>query len=242
MRKLFIFFLLCTANLLIYSQEITIVTEDFPPYNYEEDGLAKGLSTEVVQAVLLELGLRAEIIFYPWARAYKYAQAEKNYLIYSIGRIPEREGLFQWVGSIAPYNTSLYKLEKRKDITVSSLENAKQFTIGCSLDDVITIYLQEKGFDKLEIAHSDTLNFRMMIQERIDLIAYDEASFPFRIKQEKMNINMFERVFRLEDLSDELFMAFSPNTDPELVRKFQYALEMIKEKGIYDNILKKYSF
>ncbi len=53
---------------------LTIVTEDFPPYNYEQDGKASGLSSEVVQAVLKEIGLQADIIFYPWRRAYHAVQ------------------------------------------------------------------------------------------------------------------------------------------------------------------------
>jgi len=72
------------------ASDLLIVTEELPPYNYQEDGVAKGLSTEVVQAVLAETGLEAEIQFYPWARRYIMAQNRTNTLIYSMARIQER--------------------------------------------------------------------------------------------------------------------------------------------------------
>ena len=93
----------------------------------------KGVSTEVVLAVLKEVNVKAKIELYPWARAYQIATTKKNHLIYSIGRIPERENLFHWVGTIAPYKTSLYKLKIRKDIKIGSLNDAKRYTIGCSI-------------------------------------------------------------------------------------------------------------
>ena len=93
------------------AESLRIVTEDFPPYNFQVGNEARGLSSEVVQAVLKQINRQAEFEFYPWARAYEIAQNEKNNLIFSIARIPEREALFNWVGSIAPYKTSLYKLK-----------------------------------------------------------------------------------------------------------------------------------
>ncbi len=242
MKKFIISLLFLMLSVSAYSQEVTIVTEDFPPYNYEEEGVAKGISSEVVQAVLQEIGMTAGITFYSWARAYNHTLTKKNYLIYSIARIPEREELFHWVGTIAPYNTSLYKLQARRDITVASLDDAKRYVIGCSLDDVITIYLKEQGFSRLDTVARDTLNLRKLIGARVDLIAYDEASFVYKMQQEKLDISKFERVYRLEDLSDNLYMAFSKTSDPAVVEKFRDGLRTIKENGIFENIQKKYSF
>jgi hypothetical protein len=83
---------MCFA-LPVRAQDIMIVTEEFPPYNYSDNGRAQGLSSEVVQAVLAQAGLTAEFLFLPWARAYLTAQNTKNTLIFSIGQIPEREDL-----------------------------------------------------------------------------------------------------------------------------------------------------
>ncbi len=240
MKRLIIVVLFSILSISAYCQEVTIVTEDFPPYNYKENSTAKGLSSEIVLAVLKEINVNAEIMFYPWARAYMYASTKKNYLIYSIARVPEREHLFHWVGKIAPYKTSLYKLKSRKDIKINSLDEARKYIIGCSIADVITIYLQKKGFSLLSQVSRDTQNLHRLLNNRIDLIAYDEASFMYKIQQEGLDITKYERVYRLDELSDSLYMAFSKTSDNSMVQKFRNGLSAIKKKGVFDKIQKKY--
>ena len=221
-------------------QQVTVVTEDFPPYNYEEDGTAKGVSSEVVQAVLDEIDMEAAFHFYPWVRAYRIALNKENHLIYSIARIPEREDMFHWVGAIAPYNTSLYKLKSRKDIEINSLDDARPYIIGSSRADVITAYLEDKGGFDLDVVTRDSQNLHRLLLGRVDLIAYDEASLVYKVQQEGLDITLYERVYRLEDLSDDLYMAFGKTSDISLVKKFQEGLRSIKDKGIFDKIRQKY--
>ncbi|MGI0117039.1 substrate-binding periplasmic protein [Zooshikella sp. RANM57] len=240
MKQLIIIALFSILSASAYCQEVTIVTEDFPPYNYVEDNTIKGLSSQIVMAVLKEINIKAEIKFYPWARAYLYATTLKNHLIYSIARIPEREHLFYWVGTIAPYKTSLYKLKSRKDIKINSLEEAKKYTIGCSFADVITIYLQKKGFILLDQVSNDAQNLQKLLHGRVDVIAYDEASFVYKVNQKGLDISKFERIYRLEELSDDLYMAFSKTSDIALVRKFQDGLRTIKKNGVFDKIQREY--
>lgn len=222
------------------AKPVRIVTESFAPYNYEVNDEAKGLSSEVVQAVLKQIKLNAVIEFYPWARAYEIARNEKNVLIYSIARIPEREQLFQWVGAIAPYKTSLYKLRANKSVTANSIAQAKQYEIGVSLNDVTLTYLQRHKFASLRTVSSDVLNIRLLANNRIDLIAYEEASFSYTLKMEKLDPSLFERVLRLEDLSDQLYMAFGAESDANLVAEFKRGLQAIKENGVYEDIQKRY--
>ncbi|MEM5527841.1 transporter substrate-binding domain-containing protein [Gammaproteobacteria bacterium AS21] len=237
--SLVLFFSLLIANPL-KAEPIRILTEHFPPYNFEVDNQAQGLATEVVQAVLQQLKLDVDIEFYPWARAYELAQTEKNILIYSIARIPERENLFQWVGTIASYKTSLYKLKANKEIKVNTLEQAKQYEIGLSLNDVIVTYLQRHQFPSLKTLSTGLLNIRMLANDRIDLIAYDEASFSYALQEEGVEDALFEKVYTLDELSDQLYMAFSPRSDKALVKAFADALQVIKANGSYEQIQKKY--
>jgi len=222
------------------AQDLMIVTEEFPPYNFTSQGQAAGISVEVVQAVLDETGLEAGFQFLPWARAYLTAQNRPNTLIFSIGRIPEREDLFEWVGPIAPYRTSLYRLAQRTDITVASLDEAKQHLIGVSVEDVIFTYLKGEGFTKLDIVGEDIFNIRKLALGRLDLVAYDEASFQHRLVTEEMDPALFDRVFRLEEISGHLYMAFQKDSDPELVARFRDGLEAVKTNGTYEQILTAY--
>jgi len=231
-------------SLLIVSplkaEPFRIVTEDFPPYNFQEGDQAKGLSSEVVKAVMEQINLQASIEFYPWARAYESALTDKNILIYSIARIAEREALFHWVGTIAPYKTSLFKLKANKTIEVNSIAEAKKYEVGVSSEDVISTYLKRNGFPFLKVVASDILGIRLLANNRIDLIASDEASFYQRLKNEGLDASLFERVFRLEELSDQLYMAFSLGSDADLVTAFRDGLEVIKLNKTYDQIQQQY--
>jgi polar amino acid transport system substrate-binding protein len=222
------------------AESLRIVTENFPPYNFQVADEARGLSSEVVQAVLKQINLQVSIEFYPWSRAYETAQAEKNILIYSIARIVEREALFHWVGTIAPYRTSLFKLKLNKSILVNSIAQAKKYEISVSSDDVISTYLQRHQFPSLKTVGSDILSIRLLANNRIDLIASDEASFYHRLQDEGLDASLFERVFRFDEISDQLYMAFSLSSDIDLVTAFRDGLEVIKMNGEYDEIQMKY--
>ncbi|WP_306146616.1 MULTISPECIES: ABC transporter substrate-binding protein [unclassified Roseibium] len=231
--------LMCLA-LPARAQDIRIVTEEFPPYNYSDNGLAKGLSSEVVQAVLAETGLTAEFLFLPWARAYLTAQNTKNTVIFSIGRIPEREDLFEWIGVIAPYNTSLCKLASRTDLTIESLSDAKDYSIGVSVEDVIYQYLKSQNFTNLDIVGEDILNIRKLALSRLDLIAFDEAAFQYYLDLEDINPALFDRIYRLDDISGGLYMAINKDSDPELIQSLKGGLEAIKADGTYEQILNRH--
>lgn len=244
MKKKFVvwfFFLSVGLCYTAHATEIEIVTEEFPPYNYTQHGQITGISTEIVQAAFKEADINYTIAVYPWARAYKMALEEKNILIYSILRTPERENLLQWVGEIAPRKSFFYKLKKRKDIIINSLEDAKKYTIGGVRGDARVSYLNNNGFDIKEIVSNDELNIRKLFAERIELMICNELSFTHLVKSMGFSIDDFEKIFLLEEFSSgDFYMAFSLSTADELVVKLKTALDKIKDNGIYDRILTKY--
>lgn len=240
MKKLLAACFLTLMSLTVHAHDVTVVTENFPPYNYEKEGRAAGMSSEVVKALLERVGANYDIAFYPWARSYRLARLNKNHLIYSIARIPERENLFEWIGEIAPYQTSLYKLKSRTDIDLNSLDDARKYSIGSSIADVITTFLREEGFTTLEVVSRDTQNIQRLLHGRVDLIAYDEASFNYQIREQGLDPSQFERVFRISELSEQLYVAFSTNTDPELVRTFRQSLKELREEGVLARIHARY--
>lgn len=237
---LLILILLPAFNYAHSRSELKVVTENFPPYNFQRDGEAQGMSSEVVHAMLEHAGLQAEIKFYPWARAYRTAQIEPNTLIYSIARIPAREDLFEWIGDIAPYRTSFYKLRSNTNLHIDSLEDARRHRIGVSHEDASKIYLENRGFDKLEVVRADQLVVRMLIYGRMELIAYDESSMPFQVKEAGFDLDLVERVFRIDELSEKLYLAMHPKSDPLLIQKLKASLNAIKQSGEYQSIESRY--
>ncbi len=248
MKKTFllmIFMLIGTVG-LIYGQVLQIVTEEYPPYNYTENGKVTGLSTEIVEAVLKETGLKGEIKVFPWARAYDMAQKDANTLIYSIGRIPDRENLFKWVGVIAPYDVYIFALKERKDIVINSLDDAKKYRLATTIDDAREKYLKKNGFvvgQNIDSGTGNDVNLKKLMAKRVDLWPIAELVAFQLVKNEGKNPdNILKKAFHIKDLSsDGLYMAFSKATPDETVKKFQVGLEKVKANGTFAKIMKKYN-
>lgn len=241
-----IIYLLCSLiyalTVCAYSQSIEVVTEQYPPYNYKENGQLKGISTEIVQAVLKEAGLTANIKLYPWARAYKLAKEKENVLIYSISRTPHREKLFKWVGVIAHIDFYIFALKERTDIQIDQLEDAKKYNVGVVRKDALEQFFTSKGFSNVNKSISNKAVMEMLFAKRVDLWPISEFAASYLLKVNKHALYEVKKVHHLKDFSSgKLYMAFGPKTSDSVVTQFKLALASIKEKGIYQEIINKYA-
>ena len=227
------------------ADEIRIVTEELPPYNMTKDGRLTGMSTEVVQAVLKEVGMPAIIESMPWARAYDIALNSENVLIFSITRTAQREKLFKWVGIIAPVHWYLYSKSGR-DISLSHLDDAREYQIGTVKEDAGEQYLVTKGFaigKNLQSSNKYEYNYEKLKLGRIDLWISIELNALYLIRRAGDDpANAVMRALSLPELDGEagLNMAFSLKTPDALVERFRKGLETIRGNGTYDSILKKW--
>lgn len=223
-----------------WGQTLTVVTEEYPPYNFQgSDKRISGMATEVVAEILKRTKTSYKLGIYPWARAYQMAQDAPNVLIYSIGRNDQREALFKWVGVIAPYDVYLYRLKSRPDVKIASMADIKQYRIGAVRDDVRAQYLEKAGVP-LDLVIEDSANAKKLASQRIDLFPIDELALVALYKREGLDSGSVVKVFRLEALSAGLYMAFSNQTPDEMVRKCKAALAQIKRDGTFDRIRSKY--
>ena len=224
---------------------LRIVTEELPPYNMTQGGRVTGMSTEVVEAVLKEVGMEASIQPMPWARAYELALNESNVLIYSIVRTPERESLFQWIGAIAPTKWYIYSLADRP-VKLNSLADAHGHQIATVNQDVGEQYLVSKGFRIGEELQSSTKyehNYRKLKVDHVELWISNELNALYLTRQNGEDPDkVLIQSLPLPELSsaDGLNMAFSRKTPSQTVEKFRVGLETIRRNGVYDAIARKW--
>jgi polar amino acid transport system substrate-binding protein len=224
-----------------YAQVVTVVTEEYPPYNFQDPSSKKitGMGTEVVEEVLKRAKVDFKLDIFPWARAYQMAQEAPNVLIYSIGRNEKREALFKWVGVIAPYDVYLYKLKSRADVNAANVADVKKFKVGAVRDDVRAQYLEKAGV-AVDLVTSDALNTKKLASSRIDMFPIDELGLVALYKREGIDPATVVKVIKLDELSAGLNMAFSQKTDDAIVKKVQAALEQVKSDGTFEKIRQKY--
>jgi polar amino acid transport system substrate-binding protein len=227
---------------VVGAQEITVVTEEFPPFSYTENGEITGASTEIVRATLAKAGIQANIRVYPWARAYWMASEQKNVLIYTLARTPEREELFKWIGPIVPpIRAALFKLKKRTDIVLTSLDDAKQYDIGVVKNDGGHQILLQYGFEDKKNLFPVTKgeqNIQKLLAERIDLFFSDSLFVMMKTKELGLPVEQIEEVFLAMEV--ENYMAFSEQTSDELVERVRTAFEQLKADGTVEAIIDTY--
>ena len=81
MKFLFVFIL---NYIIVFGGEFRIITEDLPPYNYKAGKELKGISVDIVNIILDELGYKNEIIeVYPWSRGLKILDSNDNAILFS---------------------------------------------------------------------------------------------------------------------------------------------------------------
>jgi polar amino acid transport system substrate-binding protein len=235
----------CSLSWAHEAVRLRIVTEELPPYNMTRDGRMTGMSTEVVEAVLKEVGIQASIHSMPWARAYELALNDSNVLIYSIARTPERESLFQWVGAIAPTKWFLYSLAERP-VRLNSLADARGHQIATVNQDVGEQYLVSKGFrigEELQSSNKYEHNYRKLKVDHVEMWISNELNALYLTRQNGEDPDqVLIRSLPLPELSSDegLSMAFSLKTPADTVQKFRAGLETIRRNGVYDAIVRKW--
>lgn len=220
--------------------DLMVVTEDIAPYSYREDGEVKGMSTEVVEAVLEGAGYRAKIEVLPWARSFHLAQTRPNTLLYSVIRTPEREEMFAWIGAVAPYRVSLYKLADNDAIALTTLDEAKPYRVGVYLADAKHDYLTNRGFQNLDPVESDVFNLRKLLLGRIDLMAIDDAALGQLLKSEGVEPTRLQRAVSIPELSGETYLAINKTSDADLITALQDSLTALTANGDRARILAQY--
>lgn len=222
---------LALAAPLAQGQAVQAVTED-TAYTYIAGGRVAGPATAVVRAALDRAGLAdARFDLYPWARAYEMAMTRPNVLIYLIARTPEREPHFKWVGELMKIEYHLYKLASRKDIAITSIEQARDLTVGVMRRDVRQQYLARKGFAYLEVSAGNEENFRKLLAGRVDLVPLPQADVVQLCEKLRVDCSTVERVLTLDELTVGLYMAFGHLTDDQVVARLRAGYEALLAEG-----------
>ena len=236
---LYAFVLLALVTVKSQADTIEVVTED-SLYAYLLDDKLVGPGIHIASDTLKSADLGDfHMTLYPWARAYEMALREPNVLIFPLDRTPAREQLFKWVGEIHRSTSRFYKLRDAEPITIGSLEEAKQYSIGVVRNDAKQIYLQDRGFKRLVVSADNHDNFQKLLNHQVQLVPMPENTARLMSQDAQMDFNLLEEVYALDEQPHRVYLAFSLNTPDETVAKAQRAFEQLKASGEVERIMKE---
>jgi polar amino acid transport system substrate-binding protein len=248
-----VFYLLLLIILLpswLYAQPIPsllVMTEDLPPFNFEEDGRITGISTDVVRHIFRDVGVemkQGDIQLYPWARAYHDIKFLPETALFSMARTDEREELFRWVGPLLNVTIGVVARKDRK-IDIESINDFNHYRIGTVRDGAPEQLLIKAGvpLENLERLALPEQNIRKLSTGRIDLFVFNVQTIQYKMVKLGVDPGDYETVYLLKTPS--LYLALHKDTDSELVDKLQKSLDGLKKADkdgviLFNQIVDKY--
>lgn len=220
--------------------DMRIITEESPPFNYMgQNGRPTGWATDTVNEILLKLNQKADIEIMPWSMGYELLQTGPSVVLYSATRTDERENLFKWAGPVAYLDYTLYE-KNQSGHTINSLEAAKKTgIIGVVKDDSRHQFLLENNFENIKVFETDADCLKSLIAGNISLWLGSRANADAVSQSAGISRSSINPVYNVRNV--ELYIAFSPDTPDEVVKKWQDALDELKANGEFDKIREKYN-
>lgn len=230
------------ANHVATEPTLHFYSEHFPPYNFEQDGVAKGINSEIILRMCQLANVRCAVSFYPWLRAVENAQKDANGGLFSIVKTKKRAPLFQWVGPIASSHSYFYKLKQRSDIQVRSLDDAKGYGVAVANGDIYQELLLEQGFERgknLLDFPTKSAPMEMFLKGKVDLVIGSDVVMPAWLAPHKASMNDVEQLLELRDLGNN-YLALNSKVNPQILTRLQLALDKLKTSGEFQQIIDRY--
>jgi polar amino acid transport system substrate-binding protein len=224
---------------ITHNETIQLVADPYPPYQYLEGETTVGADHDVIVAAFRERGLRSETRLLPWDECMGLMESGEAHGIFQIQPTLEREKAFIFSEPLRTARTVLFRnMERGADL--SRIERLEPVLERWSLA-TVKGYSYHPAIDRLEepnriVMESQDALLTGLSKGEFDLAIIDLGVGAFLIR--KLGIRNIVRVKSFE-IARVLHVAFRKDLN-HLVEVFSAGLKTIEEKGIRDQILRKY--
>ena len=234
-------FLICLTGSAAAAGPITLATGEFAPYT-SDTMEGKGIFTEIVTAVLAEMGKTPVYKFYPWKRCESAVATNKAWAAFPYVITEERSKTFMFTDVVLPSREMFFFYGDRMDgVTWETLGDLKSYKIGGTIG-----YHYEKTFKaaglNVDYNPKEIASVKKLKAGRVDLVPMDEAVGRQHIKSAFPEATGDFKTLAKPNSETPLRLMVNKNAPDAvaLVEKFNTALAAIKSNGTYQSILQKY--
>ena len=224
----------CCLSPLSQAQQrvLKAVTSDVNfPYNFVKDQRVQGLSVDVANELAKRLGMQLEIEIVPWTRALVTARDQPSVMVFTAAKTPEREKHYYWIGPVTYSEEWLYKLKRRTDIVVNTVEDARRYLVGDEASNASIPSFAKLGI-KVDTAPSMVSNCKKFKLGRVDLIPFDPDGVAAFADGCGLLVEDLEKTVRI-NRDTALYFAFGKSTPPEYIRRVQNVFsDMVNDKTL----------
>lgn len=223
---------------------IKVTGEEWPPFEFMQDGKAVGIDVDVATEVFKRLGLTVEFDFLNWKRAWSYVEEGQVEAVVSTSRKDERKPFL-----IYPQEdmwTSSYVFFVNKDKKAPALGGyedvkAKGLTVGTIRGNSYNEDFWAAGLKTEEATDLET-SLKKLAGGRIDLVIADKTVGLYTAKM--LGIRNQIAVYDTVLFSKGYPMPFASKSDypglADIAARYEAELKKLKADGTYDKIFAKW--
>lgn len=231
------------AALPALADDLLLLTHDFPPYTYAENGKLTGINTDIVTNVLQAENVSFEIEVINWARAQIIVQNTPNTGLLAAGRSAVREDKYAWIGPLVSSTPHLFKLATRKDVVVKSLGDLSLYRIGLTRRGVMVHTFEQLGLKapkNLVLVSNASDTYRALFQHRADLILGSDLTTPYNVRNMGYDLSAIEPVIKIAHENIRNYLAVNKAYSPEIIARCNARISNMWESGEIDQIIDSY--
>ena len=211
---------------------MTLITEEWPPYNYVERGRLTGVSVKIVQALQQELGRRDPLQVYPSQRTKLILEARPRTMMFSMFRTPARESQYKWIGPIG--RDAIYFYQRRgSPLLIRTLQDAKEVPVIASRQaGLVFNTLIALGFTNLDAtAYSSKQVYGKLLRGRAELAISDSPlGVRYLLTQMGVPVEALQQT-PVKVVESDLYIAASLDFPDVEIAQWQQALDRLKARG-----------
>jgi len=238
--------LLLSTSSVTYSDTLTLVADDWCPYNCSEKGTPPGFLVEFAREIFSAAGHTVEYKVVPWARAVEEVKAGRYTAL--LGAVPEEAPELVYPGRPAWHSVDGFYVKKGNPWRYTGKESLLKVTLGAIIDygygGGIQEYVEEHGSDPKRVQLSSGeeplhVNVRKLLAGRVDVVVEDTAVMDHYASNQQLG----EKI-ELAGTSEPqpVYISFSPKESKakEYSALLSKGLEELEKSGAGAKILKRY--
>jgi len=247
MKKLFtVLFVL--LSLMIFgntnSTALELVTLQYPPYEYLENGEVKGVAVNIVQEVFKRMKRPITITLYSWDQSLAMIQKGEADAIFTIFKTPERETYADYSHEVLmPQVVSLFVKSDANIVFDGDLNKLSRYTFGVvrtvSYGSIFDDAVKTGVIRSIETSETGEENMKKLLQGRFDILVSNRYGALDIVKKMKNMDHVKELTPAIQSVSS--YIAFSKKRDLTSLRdEYDIILRKMKDDGTYENIITSY--
>ena len=223
-----------TAN----AADLQLLTDYHPPLHFQQGEQLVGFGVDIVRALAKTTGDQIHLQQVPLLRALRMASDTPDTGVFTVLRTDERDNRYQWVGPLIEVETALYAQDNRQPRVRSLHEADRAGRITVPRKWLVYSYLQKQDLNNLYGVETPEQMMRLFSLGRTDFVVTDTLSFASLAREQGMEPGRLQ--YQIPLMKQDTYIAFSPQTDPRQVARWQRALDSLRADGRLEQIRQRW--